>query len=163
MYLDEAIVKINSVKWDAIGTNVSKADVKLAQEFLRRLAQFFKEELIKPRPPLFSNIAQLLGDNEEEIVISNYCSEEASKFLGRSIYTGKVFEYYIQLSKYVDEHQKAIKYLNVYEPLIKIIERGGLFDLRHQSLEIQNVGHMPLSGWFEKFVTKEPIDIDTLI
>lgn len=163
MYLDEAIVKINNVKWDVVGTSVSKEDVKLAREFLRRLAQFFKEQAIKPRPPLFSNIAQLIGDNEEEIVISDYCNEEASKFLSRSIYTGKIFEYYIQLANYADKDPKYAKYINVYEPLIKIIERGGLFDLRHQSLDIQNVGHMPLSGWFEKFVTKEPLDIDNLV
>lgn len=34
-----------------------------------------------PLPPAFTNIAKLLGDLEDEIEISMYCSSEAVEFL----------------------------------------------------------------------------------
>lgn len=160
MYLNEAIIKINNIKWNEAGTNPLKIQADYACEFLRRLAKFFKEESIKPTTPLGANIAQLLGDNEEEIIISDYCNSETANFLGEGLYVKKIIQYYIKLAKYVDKNLNAAKYLSVYEPLIKVLEKGGMYVLRFNSLEIENVILIPLNGWYEDFVNKEPFRID---
>lgn len=141
------------------GDDCIKKNADLGYEYLRRLAHFFKEESIKPVPPLIANIAKLLGDDEEEIVISDYCNENSTKFLA-NIYIGKVFGYYIQLARYADRHFETSKYLSVNEPLINIVERGGMFVLKPRELDIIKVANYPLGSWYERFVEKEPIDID---
>lgn len=70
--------------------------------------------------------------------------------------------YYIHLSKYAEKNPDAIHYLSVYEPLIKIIERGGLFVLRHLELDIVKVANYPSNGWYEKFSANETINIEEL-
>ncbi len=161
MYLDNAVQRINTINWDIVGSNPSKTDTHLGYEFLRRLAQFFKEQSIKPVPPLYANIANLLGDSEE-VNISDYCNSEATKFLSENMFVGKIFGYYLQLAKYADKNPDAFIYFSVYEPLIKIIEKGGLFILRHLELDIAQVANFPLQGWYERFLKKEAIDINEL-
>ncbi|WP_242951649.1 hypothetical protein [Clostridium felsineum] len=160
--MKEAIARINNIKWDIVGTNVSEKESNLGYEFLRRLANFFKDESIKPMKPLVTNIAKLLGDTEEEIVISDYCTSEVIEFLGENLYMKNVMQYYIQLARYADKNLEAIKYLSVYEPLIRIFEEGGMFILKINTLDIVNVAHFPLDRWYERFVEKEHINIDNL-
>lgn len=162
MYMNEAIKRINNIKWDVVGKNTSEVEADLGYEYLRRLAKFFKEELIVPRKPLATNIAKLLGDVEEEVVISDYCNTEVAEFLGEEIYIKNIIEYYIQLAKYGDKNPDAIKYLSVYDPLIKLLERGGMYVLKINELEIVNAMDFPLRNWYERFVVKEPIDIEEL-
>ncbi|AIQ11297.1 hypothetical protein [Paenibacillus durus] len=162
MYLNKAIEKINNVKWDEVGTIVSEEDADLGREFLRRAAQFYKEESIKPLKPMFTHIAKLLGDTEEGVDISKYCSSKALELLVKNTSAKRIFEFYIQLAKYVDENPEYQKYLSVYEPLIRIFEKGGLFVFRMHELEIKNVAYISMNGWYERFVEMEPIDIDEL-
>jgi len=162
MYLDKAVERINNIKWHEVGMNFSKAQIDLGYEFLRRLAKFFKDESIKPIKPFAANIASLMGDIDGSISISDYCNKETIEFLEKELYTQYIVQYYIQLAKYADKEPKAIKYLSVYEPLIRLLEIGGMFVLRCNELEIVHVAHFPYYGWYEGFVDKEPIDIDEL-
>ncbi|WP_339285692.1 hypothetical protein [Paenibacillus sp. FSL R5-0486] len=72
MLLENAVSKLNSINWGSVGTGVSEKDTNLGYEFLRRMAQFYKAEQLKPMPPAFTNVAKLLGDQEEELDISAY-------------------------------------------------------------------------------------------
>lgn len=158
MYLDNAVSRIDGIKWDDVGTIVSNKDGDLACEFLRRLALFYKNECLSPQPPMFSNIAKLLGDTENEVHISMYCNPRVIEFVANYQYIKKLFEFYIQLSIYVDKNPKYTEYLNVYEPLIRIFERGGFFVLKPQELDIKNVMYIPLNGWYDRFVSAEPYE-----
>lgn len=162
MYLERAKLKISNINWDNIGKTSTDEDSKLGYEFLRRLALFFKEEQLKPLPPAFTNIAKLLGDLEDEIEISMYCSSEAVEFLNKNLYIQRIFEYYLQLAKYADKSPVVHKYLNIYELLIKVFERGGSFSIKPLALDIKNVAYFPLNEWYIRFLEKEPIDIKDL-
>ena len=63
----------------------------------------------------------------------------------------KIVEYYLKLARLADDNVLARKYINVYEPLIEIFERGGSFKFRKNDLEIEHVIFIPLNNWFEKF------------
>lgn len=162
MNLKVAIARINNIRWDRIGSNSSEVEADLACEFLRRLAQFFKENSIKPMPPIIANIAKLLGDNEDEVTISDYCNVESMGASGKNVYVYKVFEYYLQLAKFADKNKDAIKYLSVYEPLLKIFEREGMVVLKPRELNVEKCAHIPLNSWYDKFVDMKPLDIDNL-
>ncbi|NPC93870.1 hypothetical protein HOO54_17010 [Bacillus sp. WMMC1349] len=160
MYLNKAVERINNIKWDQARLIVLEENAELGREFLRRLAQFYKVEEIRPLKPMFTNIAKLLGDIEQ-VNISDYCSSVATDFLIKfNIYVYKIFGYYIQLVKYADKHPEYIKYLSIYELLIRIFERGGLFVFRINELEILNVISIPLAEWYERFVDRKRIDIN---
>ncbi|SEK82788.1 hypothetical protein [Paenibacillus sp. OK003] len=160
MLLENAVSKLNSINWGSVGTVISEEDANLGYEFLRRMAQFYKVEQLKPMPPAFTNVAKLLGDQEEELDISAYCSSDAVAYLNQNSYVKRIFEYYLQLANYSEERPGISQYLEIYEPLIKLFERGGAFTIKPLSLEIIKVSHFPLNNWYEKFVDKNPIDIN---
>lgn len=161
MNLKFAIERINNIKWGLIGTNSSEVEADLAREYLRRLAQFFKGKSMKPIPPIIANIAKILGD-EEEVAISDYCNVESMGDHGSNLYVYKVLEYYLQLAKFADKNQEAIKYLNVYEPLIRIFEREGMVVLKPGELNIVKCAHIPLNSWYDKFLEMKPLDLENL-
>lgn len=162
MLLENAVSKLNNINWGSVGTVISEEDTNLGYEFLRRMAQFYKVEQLKPMPPAFTNVAKLLGDQEEELDISAYCSSEAVAYLNQNSYVKRIIEYYLQLAKYAENKKGISQYLDIYEPLIKLFERGGSFTIKTLSLEIIQVSHFPLNNWYEKFVEKDPIDINNL-
>lgn len=159
MYMNELVERINNIKWDVVGKNSSQSDPYFGYEYLRRLAKFFKEESIMPIKPVMANIAKLLGDVEEEIVISDYLSPKTVEFAGEGM-SKNILKYYLQLARYADKNPNASKYLSVYDPLIKLLERGGMYILSINELEIVHISRYPLRGWYEMFVAKEPINID---
>lgn len=159
MYLIEAKERINSINWDFKGSMSPEVEADMACEFLRRLACFFKEEGIRPIKPLVANIAKLLGD-KDEIDISEYCSLEVLGFLGENTYVKNIVQYYLHLAMYADKNPDKYEYLKIYDPLIRILERGGVFVLKINSLDIVNGAHIPLNGWYDNFITMEPIETD---
>ena len=159
MYMNEAIERINNIKWDLVGKNISKSDTNYGSEFLRRLAKFFKDELITPIRPVMTNIAKLLGDESERVVISQYLNKDAMKFIGDDTFKF-IFEYYLQLARYSDENPYAAKYLSVYDPLLKLLEKGGEYTINMNELEIVNGVRLQFRGWYENFKDMEPINID---
>lgn len=153
MYFEQAIARINLIDWDKVGTKISAEDEKLGHAYLKRLANFYSETLIKPYPPLFSDIAWLMGD-KRDVNFDEYYNDKTKKFLCKTKYQSKIVEYYLKLSQLADNNQEAGKYLNIYEPLIKIFEQGGSFKLRKNDLEIEHVIFIPLNNWFEKYEGK---------
>ncbi|NBH20290.1 hypothetical protein D3Z55_23585 [Clostridiaceae bacterium] len=155
MYLEQAITRINNIDWDKIGTNSSREDGDLGATFLYRLADFYSETLLKPYPPMVSDIAMLMGDRGE-VNFDEYYSDKTKKFLIQTEYHSQrdVVEYYLKLSQLADRNPEVGKYIKVYEPLIEIFERGGSFILRKDGLDIKDIVYIPLYTWFEKFKKK---------
>lgn len=159
MYLNQAITRINKVNWNEFGSNVSEENGKLAKEFLRRLACFYKAEFQKPKTPVYSNVAYLLGDTNLKISIDEFCQKSTQDFLEKHGYIKFIVSFYIQLAKYVDEHPNYSEYLNIYEPLLVILENGGSFNINTMGIEIGGVGYIPLQGWYERFVDEKPYNL----
>ncbi len=150
MYLEQAISRINNIEWDEVGTKISGKCAVLGAEFLQRLANFYDKTSNKPYPPLFCDVATVLGDTGK-MDFEQYYNEKTKKFLSKTIYQYKIFEYYLKLSRLADENFEAQQYLNIYEPLIEILERGGSFKLRKNHLEIEGITSIPLNNWFYRY------------
>ena len=151
MYFTKAIERINNIDWDKVGIIGSEEDVDLGREFLRRAAQFYKEQSLKPMHPMFTHIAKLLGDTEQGIDVSKHCNSKALKMLAENTSAKRIVEFYIQLAKYVELNLEYTKYLSVYEPLIRIFERGGSLVFRMNELEIKNVIYLSMTNWYERY------------
>ncbi|WP_128102034.1 hypothetical protein [Paenibacillus sp. DCT19] len=156
MYYDQAVTRVNQVNWNEFGTNVSKDNGKLVNEFLRRLASFYKAECQIPKTPVYSNIAYLLGDTDLKINIYGLCNKSTNEFLEKHGYIEFIVSFYIQLAKYIDNHPEYSEYLKIYEPLLEIIESGGCFNINTMGIEIKGFGYIPLQGWYERYVYGEP-------
>ena len=68
----------------------------------------------------------------------------------------------MKLSKFIDGNSDYTEYLEIYDPLIGVLERGGRFQYKDDGIMVQNSGLFPLYGWYEKFLGKEPIDISDI-
>lgn len=147
MYFENAIERINNIKNKEIS---DKFKEKYGYKFLKELSNFYSEINVKPIPPVYSNIAKILGD-KEEIIIYDYCDE---KILDE-IEDKKVIKNYLQLARYADKYNEYAKYLKIYDPLIKVFEYGGRVLIKYNSLEITNEGFYPLSNWYLRFQAKE--------
>ena len=114
---------------------------------------------MKPYPPLFSNLAKILGDNSD-IDFTEYFDEKTGKYINETSYKSKIVEYYLQLSLYDENNLEFAQYLDIYDPMIRLYEKGGSFKLRKNDLEIVGVIFIPLHNWFEKFKNKAPYIIE---
>lgn len=150
MYLEETISRINNIEWDEVGTKALVECAALGVKFLQRLANFYDKTSNEPYPPLFSDVATVLGDTRK-MDFEQYYNDKTKEFLGKTIYQYKIFEYYLRLSRLADENFEAQQYLNIYEPLIEILERGGSFKLRKNDLEIEGITSIPLNNWFHRY------------
>ncbi len=157
----KAMNRINNINWSNFGKLGNVEDGKLIFEYLRRTAKFYKENFIKPVPPIYLNVADLLGYNHK-IELSELCSKEAVEELEKTVMIKNIVISYLELAEFADINNKVVKYLEIYEPLIRILERGGYFAFKEGGLSVYNAGFFPLSNWYEKFLGKEPIDISNI-
>lgn len=154
-----AIERINKIKWSEVGRNTSKEFSDYGCEFLRGLASFYDEKSLKALPPFASNIALILGC-QEKISIEDFLNEESIDFLKDKPYKKNIVEFYLQLALMADKNPDVSKYLQIYEPLIKIFESGGNIKLNYHELDIYGVSHFPLNNWYKRFLESEPINSD---
>lgn len=153
--LNKKLDRINDIDTKRIGTKKDEKHLYLATLFLKRLARFYYEKNIFPLPPFASNIAKSLGYDESEINFNEYLNDELIVFLDNNRYKKNIFTYYLSLLFISHEKSENKDYLNVYEPLIEILEDGGDFLLNYQYLKIPSLKEFPMRNWYKKF-----LDID---
>lgn len=152
MNFEQAILKINNIDWKKF-RHTEKKDFEQAREYMIRAAKFLKEYSLPPIPPLYINIAELLG-SKERIVLSDYCSSECIQALSEIKFHNRpmfILECYLELSKFSDIQNQYKKYLEVYEPLILLIEMGIDFGVCDNGIEIQNSCWYPRTSWLNIF------------
>ena len=154
MYFDDAVERINKIDWGRINMEGGKDAQNLGCQFLHRMAIFTRDHSLTTNyNPLFRNIAAELGD-KESIDIADYCSIEAQTVLNTVLRS--IIMCYLQLAKYSDQNPDAYKYMQVYEPLIQLLEEGFLFTYREGGLMIFGGGLYHLHHWYETYLNKNP-------
>lgn len=150
MYFKNAIERINKIVTQKLEGTLDEQK-KLGYEYLRRMASFVKEKSLKPINPLCINIATILGDSEEDEYIK-YCSFEIQIAFENKVLPQMIINFYLQLAKFADNNQNMALYLQVYEPMIKLLEQGVDFGFREGGLMVDNVMFFPLGGWYHRFL-----------
>ncbi len=156
MYFDDAINRINKIEWKKLEEAMGDTEKDLGYEYLRRMAEFVNKQELPPNiNPLLVNVAFTLGDRTE-INYVEQCSLEVQETLTNNVLPKHILNFYLQLAYYADYNTEVERYLQIYEPLIQLLERGFLFAFREGGLMIYNVAFYPLNGWYERFLNAQP-------
>lgn len=159
MYFKNAINRINQIEWEKLSITNDADEQNLGHEYLRRLAIFFYNQKIKPINPLVANVAALLGD-ESTINIEDCCDLMVLESLKDKSIPKAIVMFYLQLARYIDQSQKTASLLEIYEPLIRLLEKGFVFGYREGGFMIYNAKLYPLNGWYNIFLEATSIEIN---
>lgn len=153
MYYNKALDRINRIDWTPLGTRVGKDEQRMGFKYLCRMAGFVEEQSIKPINPLLINIAKILGDVEEIDYVEN-CNVQTRTALKNKSTPRYIVNFYLQLAHYADENNDISVYLQIYDPMICLLEQGYSYGFREGGLMIYHADLYPLSGWYERFLKK---------
>ena len=161
MKLEEAINRINKIDWKRVGKVTGKDEMYLGYEYLKRIAKFIDEQNLnrKRLKPLLINVAFEMGYCSDKKYI-DYCSMEVQKALIGYSVAAYNLNCYLQLVDYAEEDKELEQYLQIYEPLIQLIERGFLYSIREGGFMVYGVGFYPLHGWYERCLNASEKYID---
>lgn len=158
MYFDKAIDRINKIEWSKTEEIITEEKQNLGYEYLRRMANFVNVQKIKPTNPLILNVAQILG-YETTVDYLKYCNLETQKNLKNKWVPQNMVVYYLQLADCADKNENVEIYLQIYDPMIRLLELGYLYGYREAGLMVFGVGLYPLGGWYNRFLDAPPIEI----
>lgn len=151
MNLNMAIERISSINWSEVGKRNSNSHIQLVREYLRRASIFHNNYPGKCLYPflMISNSITSPKTNIEEIQILY----EVNNSYHRALVTS-----YLELNALIDEgNQVAIDNKDLFEPVIKLYERGGIFYRGEGGINV-NGSSFPFTIW-ANLVEIEPVDI----
>ncbi|WP_017815758.1 hypothetical protein [Paenibacillus shenyangensis] len=148
--LNQAIKRISIIDWSNIGNKQAKSHVYLSKEYLRRASMFFRDYPGSCRYPfiIISNAITKSQTHVNELPILKKIDNN---------YVGEIVTSYLELNALVDEgNEIAIDNKDLFEPVIKLYERGGHFFIRAGYLNV--AGSTDLLSLANR-VEREPLDI----
>lgn len=151
MYIEKAIERLNNINWNNIGRNGQKKDMELGIEFLRKMAVFCKKNDIKPNLPFMTNLSLAQDHCVISKEILNKCNENVRMIIENPSLSTSIVNYYLQVSISADQNPEYIDCIDVYEPIIRLFEKGGDFVYRERGMSFINSGLIPLTNWLENF------------
>lgn len=160
MYSKIAIERINKVSWTTLGTAGTREDSKLMAEFLRRMAIFSVSHNVMPQNPFVIDIANELGFHNN-IDTEKFYSKEMLEYVNNNMYANYLIKSYLKLSVISDEIKEVQKYLDIYDPIIRLFEKGVHFIVRSGFIDVTNVGSFPVRNWLSRS-QNEPFDINDI-
>ncbi len=157
MYFKEAVKRINKIDWELFDKTVydrkNSEILMLGAKYLKSIALFYHEQHIPPRNPLYTNVAELLG-YKEKVDIKECCNPTIEVVLENCHVPKHMVECHLQIAKLVDMEPEYERYLNIYEPMICLMELGFHFGHREGGLMVYEVGFYPLNDWYNRFLKK---------
>ncbi|WP_145045388.1 hypothetical protein [Paenibacillus xylanexedens] len=147
---NQAVKRISAINWSCIGNKQARSHVHLSKEYLRRSSIFLQYYPGACRYPF--------------IIISNSITKTQANVDGLKIlqeidnsYVRDIAKSYLELNALIDEgNQIAIDNKDLFEPAIKLYERGGHFFIRSGYLNV--AGATDLLSLANR-VEREPLDI----
>lgn len=154
--------RLDNIKWSEIGKNNEVWHIILVSEYFRRISRLqmdlSSERFIPPYYPY--SLAELLESkfniNRPNIDIYEIVPEV--KETTNYIMCGYYCKYYIELAILLDRNEPlAVKYKDIYEPLIKLFESGGYFH-QHDGLIYTGGGGLPRCN-VDYYANRKELDI----
>lgn len=154
---NEAVKRVSAIDWNTVGYAFQReSNVALAKEFLRRAALIIKEYNLDVKFPFFS-AAKAIGKSQQ-IDIEKVCSQINTL---NNTFLRRACECYIEWASLTDEGEPAaMKFPDLYEPLIKLFERGGSIGIHHGEVIVGKFA-FPLKN-SSIIALEDPIDISDM-
>ncbi|MDC0763045.1 hypothetical protein POF51_20210 [Brevibacillus sp. AG] len=150
---DEAAKRLNQIDWEKVGSVEEPWNMALVKEYIRRASVLIKTYSLKTPYPFF-NAANILGF-DMELELSEICPSLAK--VNNSLITAMCVSY-LEWAVLADRGEAhASQFSDLYEPIIKLFEKGGKVNRRHgeilaggQAFPLANADYMS---------KQDPIDI----
>lgn len=152
MYFEDSIKRINNINWEKLGTNQQKDEEWLMGKYLKRLETMIEEYgpgEIPIHPVICANVAIYLGDTEG-FNIREYCELIVWETVKNISMPRDVISWYLQLARYADSNEVAARYVNVFDPLIELLEKGWLFYYVDRGVAVSNTAYLPMYNLYHK-------------
>nr|WP_244878786.1 hypothetical protein [Paenibacillus lautus] len=149
-YLNQAIKRISVIDWGSLGEKETMSQSYLCREYLRRATKFLRDYPGTCVPP-FIMISNSITEPQENIEMIEILNEINNSY-HRALVTS-----YLELCALIDEKNPiAIDNKDLFEPAIKLYERGGFFYRREGYIYINGSSIIIADvAWDEQ----EPLDI----
>ncbi len=151
MYTQKAIERLNNINWNNIGQNGQERDMELGIEFIKKMAVFCVENNITPSLPFMTDLTSPLGNYVIDDVILKKCNNNVRNVIKNPSLSTSIVNYYLKASVLSDRDIKYVACIDVYEPIIRLFEKGGDFVYRERGMSFINSGLIPLANWFNNF------------
>lgn len=151
MYMEKAIERLNKIDWKNIGQGGQEKDMELGIEFIAKMAVFCNENGITPSIPFMTDLSSFLEDCVLSEEILSKCNSDVRNIIENPTMSTSIVKYYIKASVLADSDIKYVDCMNVYEPIIKLFEKGGNFVYRERGMSFINSGLIPLTNWLENY------------
>ncbi|MCM3784960.1 hypothetical protein M3231_18480 [Neobacillus mesonae] len=159
-HLDKAINRLTAITNNyGENNNLQKESHHvLASEFFRRVNAFIETSHAQVETyPIFS-VAKALG-KKTNIDLFNLCPQIRGI---NHLYVKAVCYGYLELSVLADESDREAKdHIEIYEPMIKLLERNGSFNIRQGELVVGRSSY-PIDYWRNLNVSSSDISDDNL-
>ena len=155
MYTEKTIERLNNIDWKNIGENGHAKDMELGVEFLRKMAAFCNKNNITPSLyPFVTDLSSFFEDCDIDDAVLNQCNNDLRNVIENPTFSTAIVNYYIKASILSDKSSQYAACMNVYDPIIRLYEKGGNFVHRERGMSFINSGLIPLTrNWFENFAT----------
>lgn len=151
--LNDAVNRISLINFEDERDNFCESHHILIIEYFRRVNAVLDTLSITSDKYPIIRIASVLGKSLH-VDIMKVCPMLKDI---NNLYIKAICYCYLEISSLVDEgFDEAKEYVNLYEPIIKLLERGGSFSIRQGELLVGTSAY-PLSYWRELNIKKQDI------
>ena len=155
--LNKAVERLKSIN-DVTEEKLQESHHVLIVEYFRRVNIFLNMRAINiDRYPIFS-FAKTIGETINNEVYD--CLPKLNIF--QNVYMKAVCYSFLEISELADRGvQEAYKHIDLFEPIIKFMERGGSFTIRQGEMMVGDSAY-PLNYWRDKVIEEQDISERTL-
>lgn len=149
MYTEKAIERLNHIDWDHAGENGQETDMESGVEFIRKMAVFCYENDIIPGLPFMTDLSSFFADCAIEEELLDKCNNAVRNMIENPSLSTSIVKFYLKAAILSDRDMKYAVCMDIYDPMIRLFERGGNFVYRERGMSFMNSGLIPLTNWFE--------------
>lgn len=149
MAFEKQLARILEIDEARLGDNVADAHCKLVNQFLKAAATMLSDLNSEIQSPHFEPREVFSGD---ETIEKELKANLRSKF-EKSFFSYQVVCRHLLLAKLSECNENAAACRDLYEPLIQVLEDGGLLDLDRTDIVVDQKWTAPVRNFRERCVT----------
>lgn len=153
MTFEKQIARVLAIDETRFGSNAADVHCKLVNQFLKSVATLLNARDSEIQSPHFEP-REVFGAGES--LDSDLKAKLRSKF-DNSFFVYQVVCRHLRLTKLSEANEDAVAHCQLYEPLIEVLEDGGLLDLDRSDIVVDGKWTAPVRN-FRKRCVPETVD-----
>ncbi len=135
--------------WRRLGSSADPADCERVNRFLCRAAHFYERRQKTAKHP-FHDLADVM-DLPQDVVQSATIDFEASPDLQKFPLAQRIVRLHLLATRLLELGiDGAMDAVEMYRPLLEVFEHGGVVDMHHGEILVDNTWSASLHNWIER-------------